>query len=365
MMTDLDKILSENKVLVCAGSGGVGKTTISAALATRAAQIGLRTLVLTVDPAKRLATALGLDLSDDSERRVPGQDFKGELHAAVIDSRKTFDQFIARNVPDKAQAERIMKNRLYQQLSTTLSGSQEFTSLERLLEAVESKRFDVVILDTPPTKHAMDFFTAPQRIHSLFQDSITRWFMEGTGKGGLLSSLINKGTRTVLKSLEVLTGGQFIEELVDFFAAMRSVQKTLRDRSIAVQKLLAGPKVKFLVITSFDAAKIEEAKYLQSALRQLGFSLEAIVINRAFPAWLGVEEKNKPRASAKTPGEEKVLKFFEEFRNFHAFRYNLYEQFAAAQKGSVRLFRIPDYGQDVAGLEDLKKLAARLAGGAQ
>jgi anion-transporting ArsA/GET3 family ATPase len=359
MIENLDKLLRESKVIVCAGSGGVGKTTISASLGTRAAGLGLKTLVLTVDPAKRLATALGLDLSDDNEKRVPGQNFTGELYAAVIDSRKTFDQFIARHAADKTQADRILRNRLYQQLSTTLSGSQEFTSLERLLEAVESKRFDLVILDTPPTKHAMDFFTAPQRIHALFQDSVTKWFMGGGNPGGFISGLISRGTRTVLKSLEILTGGQFIEELVDFFAAMRAVQKTLRDRSVAVQKLLSSSSVKFFVITSFDAAKIEEAKYLHGALKKLGFSLEAVIINRAFPLWLHDEARQKS-LEANDPATQKVLLFFEEFRKFHSFRYSLYEDFAKSLKGSANLFRIPDFGEDVSGLADLQKLANRL-----
>lgn len=363
---ELDSILTSQKVVVCAGSGGVGKTTVAASLGVRASQLGLRTLVLTVDPAKRLATTLGLDLSDDAERRVPSQSYKGELWAAVIDSRKTFDQFIARHAKDKVAADRILNNRLYQQLSTTLAGSQEFTSLERLLEAVESGRYDLVILDTPPTKHAMDFLMAPQRIHSLFQDSITKWFIEATQPGGgLIANIVSRGTRTVLKSLEILTGGQFIEELVDFFGAIRSVQTALRDRSIAVQKLLGGSHTKFIVITSFDAAKLEEAKYLQSALRKMGFALEAIVINRAFPLWLqsGIEDSHDTKPLG--PAHEKVLKFYEQFKEFNAVRYNLYEEFAKSTRQSARIFRIPEYDQDIHGLVDLEHLSARLAEGAK
>ncbi|MCM2280502.1 MAG: AAA family ATPase [Bdellovibrionaceae bacterium] len=362
----IDAILTSQKVVVCAGSGGVGKTTIAAALGVRAAQLGLRTLVLTVDPAKRLATALGLDLSDDTEKRVPSQSYPGELSAAVIDSRKTFDHFIVRHAKDRAAGERILRNRLYQQLSTTLSGSQEFTSLERLLEAVESQRYDLVILDTPPTKHAMDFLMAPQRIHSLFQDSVTKWFIEATQPGGgLISNLVSRGTRTVLKSLEVLTGGQFIEELVDFFAAIRSVQTSLRDRSIAVQKLLSGARTKFIVVTSFDAAKLDEAKYLQTALRKMGFALEAIVINRAYPMWLPEDIERERIAQSQGPEQEKVLLFYERFKQFHALRYNLYEEFAKQMRNSARIFRVPEYAQDVYGLEDLESLAACIAEGAE
>jgi anion-transporting ArsA/GET3 family ATPase len=363
----IDQILKKYKVVVCAGSGGVGKTTVAAALGVRAAEIGLNVLVLTVDPAQRLATALGLDLSNDQEKRVPGQKYKGKLHAAVIDSRKTFDQFIARHAASPDAAERIMRNRLYQQISTTLSGSQEFTSLERLLEAVESGRHDLVVLDTPPTKHAMDFLSAPQRIHSLFQDRVTTWFIGAAGGGGgLFSSIVNRGTRTVLKSLEILTGGQFIEELMDFFVAMRSVQKTLRDRSIAVQKLLAGPQTRFVVVTSFDAAKLDEARFLQSALRKLGFALEAVIINRAFPIWLPehIETRRPSVPSDSHDAYEKVLKFYERFKQFNSARYNLYDEFAKSLRNTAQIFRIPEYDQDIHGLEDLEKLAGKLAEGA-
>ncbi len=370
MFSALDEILRGQKVIVCAGSGGVGKTTIAATLGVRAAQLGLNVLVLTVDPARRLATALGLDLSDDSEREVVGRDYKGKLSAAVIDSRKTFDQFIASHASTPEAAARILKNHLYQQLSTTLSGSQEFTSLERLLQAVESKnKYDLVILDTPPTKHALDFLVAPQKIHALFQDAITRWFMDvSQAPAGLVASLVQKGARAVLKTLETMTGSHFLEELVDFFAAIRSIQSTLRERSLAVQKLLAGPRTRFIVVTSFDAAKLAEAHYLRNALRRMGFTLEAVIVNRAFPVWLPhhVGSGSVPKGLEETYG--KVLNCFEQFKNFYQVRYNLYEDFVRNVQGesplgsgeTVRIFRLPEFDQDIYGLDDLERLAGRL-----
>jgi len=359
----LDQILQQHKVIICAGSGGVGKTTMAAALGVRAAQLGLRTLVLTVDPAKRLATAMGLDLSEDHERKILGGKWSGELHAAVIDSRKIFDAFIARHVSEPEAADRILKNRLYQQLTTNLSGSQEFTSLERLLSAFESNRFDLIVLDTPPTKHAIDFLTAPQKIHSLFQDSMTQWFIQSTApRSGVIGQLLNRGTRTVLKSLEVLTGGQFIEELIAFFAAIRSVQKTLRDRSVAVQKLLASAKTSFVVVTSFDAAKLEEAKSLQTILRQMGFHLSAVVINRAFPDWLKTEASAENQHEPTTePRLDHLSRYFREFQSFHESKYKMYDEFAKGLGSRVEIIRIPEYDQDVHGMEDLEMLASRLA----
>lgn len=346
----------ESRVIVCAGSGGVGKTTLSAAIGVRASQLGRRTLVLTVDPAKRLATALGLELNDDRDRPVPLVNSKGSLSAAVIDSKRVFDKFVASHAKQEELVQRIMRNRLYQQMSTTLAGSQEFTALERLLQAVESGLYDLVVLDTPPTKHAMDFLTAPQRINSLFQDAITKWFMGGQDKPtGLLANLVNRGTRTVLKSLEVLTGGQFIEELIDFFSAVRSIQQVLRERSVAAHKTLLAESTAFVVVTSFDAAKLLEAQYLQRQLVKLGYRMKGVVINRAFPTWL----PDRVDAPRDTDPETfaKVLNFYEEFKQYYSIRYNLYEQFTHEMDPSMAIVRIPEYQQDVHGLDDLEGLA--------
>ena len=329
---------------------------MSAAIGVRAAQLGRRTLVLTVDPAKRLAMALGLDLQDDSERPVPLENVSGSLSAAVIDSKKIFDRFVRTHANGAEIIERIMRNRLYQQMSTTLSGSQEFTALERLLQAQESGLYDLVILDTPPTKHAMDFLTAPQRIGSLFQDSVTKWFFpQGDKPKGFIANLVGRGTRTVLKSLEILTGGPFIEELVDFFTAVRSIQQVLRDRTQMVQDLLTNTSTRFIVVTSFDAAKLTEAKYLQGQLKKLGYRLQAVIINRAFPLWLPGDVVAESRVAPETVA--RVRKFYEAFREYYATRYTLYEEFAKGLDATIVVLRIPEYRQDIHGLEDLHALA--------
>lgn len=332
---------------------------MASAIAVRASQLGRRTLVLTVDPAKRLATALGIDLASDADHVVPRARAEGEaeLSAAVIDSKKVFDQFIAEHGKQAEVIARIMKNALYQQMSTTLAGSQEFTALERLLQSVESGKYDLVVLDTPPTKHAVDFLTAPQRINSLFQDAITKWFMSPSDKPtGFFGKLVGHGTRVALKSLETLTGGQFIAELVDFFAAVRVIQQVLRERSETVHRLLTGDKTKFVVVTSFDAAKLEEAKYLQGELERLDYVLQGAVINRAFPEGISDHALMKP-VDADPVVFEKVSKFYKQFKDYHAERYRLYEEFSAGLPKSVTVVRVPEYRKDVQGLDDLESLA--------
>ena len=354
----LDDILKSHHIVVCAGSGGVGKTTLAASLGVRAAELGLRTLVLTVDPAKRLATALGLDLRSDEIREVENLPASAPLSAAVVDSKKTFDGFIAKHASSKEAADKILNNSLYQQLSTTLSGSQEFTSLERLFEAYESEKYDLIILDTPPTKHAVDFLNAPQKLSNLFEDSIAKWFLSAgaPAKPGFFGALVSRGTRTVFKSLEVLTGPQFIEELTEFFASVRSVQAVLRDRTAGINRLMKSSETTFITVTSFDEAKLLEAKFLQGKLKELGYSLSAVIINRAFPLWLHEGEAQ---------GSADLQVFYETFRAYYEKRYALYESFARQLPANIRLVRLPEYNQDIHGLDDLRVLATRLGQAAQ
>ena len=330
---------------------------MASAIGVRASQLGLRTLVLTVDPAKRLATALGVDLASDEDHLVAIQSGKAPLSAAVINSKNVFDKFIATHAKQPDIVARIMKNRLYQQMSTTLAGSQEFTALERLLQAHESGNYDLVVLDTPPTKHAVDFLTAPQRINALFQDGITKWFMSPGEATGFLGKIVGRGTRVALKSLEALTGAQFIEELIDFFAAVRSVQEVLRQRSDKVHQLMTGNQTGFVVVTSFDAAKLQEAKYLQGELSRLGYRLQGAIINRAFP--LGVPDHLLAApSSVNAETYAKVLEFYKTFKEYHAVRYHLYDEFSKGLPSSVTTVRIPEYQKDVHGLADLEALAA-------
>lgn len=362
----MDTLLKGHKVIVCVGSGGVGKTTMAASLAIRARQLGLKTLVITVDPAKRLATAMGLDLTGVEERVVPNltsASATGVLSAAIIDSKKTFDDFVIKHSTDAELFTKLSKNRLYQQLSTTLSGSQEFTALERLLQAVESERYDLVILDTPPTQHAIDFLSAPERIRNLFQDTITRWFMNPAQNSGflgqgLLGSLIGRGTRVALKSLESLTGARFIDELIDFFHSVQSIQKTLRDRTEKINQILMSPASTFVLVTSFDAAKLLEAQHLSGHLERYGYRLGACILNRAFPERLpDLENLQVAMAPELQDAAHRLVLFHARVRLDHEARFKLFQEFEEKIDSRVSVIQVPEYRQDLFGLEDLELMA--------
>lgn len=349
----MDELLKSSRVIVCAGSGGVGKTTVAASLALRACEIGRKTLVLTVDPARRLASTLGLSSSATQDTPVQTEGMKGQLSAAILDSREIFDDFVRRTASSTDLAERLIKNRLYHQLSTTLNGSQEFTAFERLYSSVQAARYDLIVLDTPPTQHALDFLRAPERIERLFQDSITRWFAKPAEEAGWLRQILNQGTRQALRGLEILTGKDFISSLTDFFASINSFQSTLRDHSQEIRKLLHDPSTQFVLVTSFDVAKLREAEFFVRQLESEGHHLAAVIINRAFPDGLALEPQTQEAAD---PIQQKLLVYYQAMSRYYADRIRLYAEFQKHFSGKVKVLKIPEFHYDIGELAGLAQI---------
>lgn len=351
-------LFQDTKILVCVGSGGVGKTTVAASLGVLAAKEGKKVLVLTIDPAKRLAQTLGIEGSKDITR-VPGQNFAGELFASVIDHKKTFDEFVARAAKKSEAVEKIYRNRLYQQLSTNLSGSQEFTALEKLYSCYESEEFDLIILDTPPTKHAIDFLHAPQKLSALFNEGVAKWFRDPEGKtSGFFGHLLQTGTRQVLKILETLTGSTFIHELGDFFVNIEQWQSQLLTRTVDVHRMLVAPSTHFCLVTSFDQAKLKEAEYFSREIAKGGYHLTSVVLNRIFPYWLDLGSVPK---SEKTHQELESL--YAQMRSYYYQKDLIYQNFEAKIRSQARVFRIPDLVRDISDIAGLEALSALIVEG--
>ncbi len=348
--------LFESQVLICVGSGGVGKTTVSAALGIRAAEEGKKVLVLTIDPSQRLAQALGIQGAQDVVK-VPGQNFKGELWASVVNHQKVFDDFVRRAAKKSPAVEKILKNKLYQQMTTTLSGSQEFTCLEKLYNCFESKQFDLIILDTPPSQHAIDFLKAPVKLGALFKKSITQWFQKPNAEGvGFLQSLLQTGTRQVIKALELLTGGDFIRELADFFASVNDWQQDLEARVLKVQSILRGEQTQFVIVTSFDEAKLVEAENLISELQSSQYKVGGLVLNRAFPDWLDIPggAANAHLAVGTVSELERLSNLF---KKYYQSRSAAYKAFENRISRDIHVYKIPDYIQNPSDLQSLQKLS--------
>ena len=338
---------------------------MSAALGVRAAELGLKVLVLTIDPAKRLATSLGLDQLGDEQRQIGQGRFVGELYASMLDMKKTFDDFIIRLAPSPAIAERVLKNNVYQQVSTALNGSQEYTSLEKLLQIMAQKKFDIVILDTPPTKHAIDFLHAPIKIHTLFQDSIIKWFlMPFTTLDKMSLGLMNRGTKLAFKAFEKLAGSEFLSNLTEFFASIREWQKALRDRTAEVHRLLTSNSTGFVLVTGFNSVKIEEARFFERTLKKGGYYLSAIIINRAFPLWeqseIGVGELIDDKKDSLGENYRLITEYYRSMQKFYRSQQTAFKNFAGEVRQNVIFALLPDFDQDIHDVDSLKQVADRL-----
>jgi anion-transporting ArsA/GET3 family ATPase len=276
------------RVIVSCGSGGVGKTTVSAALALGLASEGARTAVVTIDPARRLASALAIGDLSDEPRRVPadvaaaaGFPLKGELWALQLDPSATFDRLVARHAPTAAAREHILQNRIYRYLSGPLSGAHEYMAVERLYELIEEDRFDCVVLDTPPAANALDFLDAPERITRFIEGRALRMLLRPglkAGKVGLRA--FQAGGSLVLSLLEKLTGAQLLREVSDFLLSFDGMYEGFRDRAAAVRALLKSPDSVFVVVTGTHEEPIAEALALWKRLAHDGYPLGGIVLNR-------------------------------------------------------------------------------------
>lgn len=282
------------KTIICIGTGGVGKTTLAASMAVGFASEGKKVLVLTIDPSKRLAQTLHIKTDGDLYQVPLPQKTKGALWATVINHQKAFDYFVenALNKSDKSaklDISHLQNNKLYQQLSGRLSGSQDFTSLVSLYRHVSSGEFDLVILDTPPSQHTWNFLKAPEKISALFSEGIAKWFRDADKKeSGVLKKMLNLGTTQVLKILENLTGSEFIKELSLFFKAIQKWQTPLEAYVNNCHKLLTSSQTEFILITSLDPSRLLEAQKLIKEIKTQGYRLTTLIINQ-IPLWLSTE----------------------------------------------------------------------------
>lgn len=272
------------RVVICCGSGGVGKTTISAALALAWARAGQRVAVLTIDPARRLADSLSIRELGNEARRVPldGLDAKGTLDALMLDPKATFDGLVRHLAPGEAAAERILANRYYQFASSRLGGSQEYMAMEKLLELWHDGDYDVIVLDTPPTRNALDFLVAPDRIAQLMDQGVLRWLVMPATQGGWRA--IELGSEAVARVLKRLLGQQTVEEIAEFFEAFRDLWDDFRTRSLRVRDMLRGADTRFLLVTSPSLTARAEALFFLRMLEDRGLPFGGFVVNRTIEA---------------------------------------------------------------------------------
>jgi anion-transporting ArsA/GET3 family ATPase len=295
-MNPIVEAVRAHNVLVCVGSGGVGKTTISATLAMRSAVDGKGSLVLTIDPARRLANALGLDELGNTEAKISEETFRAAgltpqaaMHAMMLDMKRTWDELIERRAPPDKR-EKILSNRFYRSLSTALAGSQEYIAMEKLWELRTQRDYPLIVLDTPPTAHALDFLDAPNRILDFLDNDAARWLLTpalAAGKVGL--KLLNLGSSYVAKTISRFTGTETLQELAAFMLAMSGMNEGFRERAHQTRELLEAKSTAFVLVTGPMPERLDETVFFHTLLKQNHLEVAAVVVNRvhaAIPAGL-------------------------------------------------------------------------------
>jgi anion-transporting ArsA/GET3 family ATPase len=274
------------------GCGGVGKTTVAAALGIAAARRGKRVLTLTIDPAKRLANSLGLERMTTEAQQVDAQVLKdagvpisGSLTVMMLDTKRTFDDLVRRFASSPEARDRILHNRLYQYVSTNLAGTQDYMAMEKLLAVKDDPLYDLVILDTPPTRNALDFLEAPERLVEALDGPAIRWFIDAFDKSRKLSlNLVAQSVAVVLRGVGRLTGGGFLEQMAELISDLNDLFGGFRERARRVSASFRSPEVAYVLVTSPAPLAIGEIAYFAERLSQQGMQSDAFVVNRVHEA---------------------------------------------------------------------------------
>jgi anion-transporting ArsA/GET3 family ATPase len=273
-------LVDSSSIIVCCGSGGVGKTTTAAALAIEAARRGRRVVVITIDPARRLADALGLTdgLGNDPRRIESGG--TGELSAMMLDATQTFDDVVREHSRSSEQAKRILDNPFYKNVASRLSGSQEYMAAEKLYALDRDERFDLVVVDTPPSREALDFLRAPRKLTNFLDHRVYRWLM-APARGGL--RVLNIAAQPILRTIGRVIGADVLADAIDFFQAFEGIEEGFRNRAVAVEDLLRSDRTHYVVVASPRSDTIEEATFFIGELARLSISVSGLVVNRLQP----------------------------------------------------------------------------------
>jgi anion-transporting ArsA/GET3 family ATPase len=386
----IEQLLAAKEIVVFCGSGGVGKTSVAASAAVgAAARLGGKVLVLTIDPARRLATALGLDKLGNAAHRVPpdalkeaGIETRGELWAAMLDTKQSWDDLVLRHAKDEETAYRILENRLYANITARFVQSHDYIAMERLYEIHASGEYDLIIIDTPPTRNAIDFLEAPKRMADFFSSRLLRWLTLPYRVGGKRGTrVLNVASKPFYTMADRILGSKFLEDIAEFFLNFQTMYSGFVERAEAVERLLHDRRTTFAVVTTLEAAPLHEAEQFCEELQARKFHLGALVLNKTLPDYLldpagdraagAFCEDAGPLAGAlAATGNDalgdrartaRVLRTVgESFRNFAVVAKREAELRAELAKAPEVVARVPNFEVDIGDISGLAAIAEHL-----
>ena len=377
-------LVARHRIVISAGSGGVGKTTVAASIALWGALAGRRAVVITIDPARRLASSLGLATLGSEPREIPATYFaeqgigpvRGTLAAMMLDQKGAWDALVERHAPAEARA-RILANPFYQHLSQTFAGSQEYMAIEQLCVLAESGSYDLIVVDTPPTRHALDFLEAPKRIGDFLDRRIVKWFVRPYFSAGWSAlRAMNRTAGFLLRRLEQATGISALAEISDFFSSMSGLFENFQPRVERAYTVLRGAETAFVLVTGPEEQVLGDAEYLSSKMAELRMPLKGVVLNRVH------REYRPPRRGEFGPEDVERLEqaiaraLGGAGREAHALAENFadYQMLARGESLRLEMFRtglpravpvvsVPNFARDVHDLASLAEMHAHLFGG--
>lgn len=360
--SSMSEVVRNSRIIVCCGSGGVGKTTSAAALALAAAEGGRRVVLITIDPAKRLADALGLSglTNDPSPIAIQGS---GHLSAMMLDARSTFDSVIRQQARNEEQVRKILENPFYDNVASKLSGSQEYMAAEKLYELSNDRRFDLVVVDTPPTREALDFLEAPQRLMNFLDHRVYRWLI-APARSGL--KIVNIAAQPILRTIGRVIGADVLADAINFFQAFEGIESGFRQRAEAVQSLLRSDVTKYVVVASPRRDTVDEALYFIDQLQATGMAVTGLIVNRLQPRF-GAGSAQDSEQAARTAQESGQSDIADLHRNLaHLRRISEAEEEAIAplaQRASRSVItRVHQRSQDVHDITAIRDLGRELVG---
>jgi anion-transporting ArsA/GET3 family ATPase len=368
-----ERLTATRRVVVCAGAGGVGKTTIAAALSLSAARRGRRVLCLTIDPARRLADSLGISLSPGVEADVApellasvGAAATGSLSVAMLDPKQTFDDLVTRHASSAAVADSILHNQFYRHVSTSLAGTQSYMAMEKVLSVLKSGRYDLIVLDTPPTSEALDFLDAPERLVEALDSPAMRWLVQAFQPSkGLSMRLLARGVAALLRTMGRVTGRGFLEDMAAFVGELNELFGGFKERAAEVSRAFRAPDFAYLLVAAPNGPALEEARFFADRLRRLGLRADALVLNRVHPT---AAPSAPPADVSRLLAERNIDVHAEQLLQAQADEHarSLFEapHLEQARKlfSAENLWLVPVMAGDVRGLADLAKVSGALVG---